>query len=61
MVGTSPSTAGGAGSVPGRGARIPHALRPNNQNIKQRHYCNKFSKDFKNIFKIKINDTSQNN
>ena len=27
-VGTLPSNAGGAGSVPGRGARIPHASWP---------------------------------
>ena len=25
---TSPSNAGGAGSIPGRGAKISHALRP---------------------------------
>ena len=45
---TSPSNAGGAGSVPGRGAKIPHASGPKNQNIKQKQYCNKFNKDFKN-------------
>ena len=45
MVKTSPSNAGGAGSIPGRGAKIPHALGPKNQNMKQKHYCNKFSKD----------------
>ena len=27
MVKTSPSSAGGAGSIPGRGAKIPHASR----------------------------------
>ena len=48
MVKTSPSRAGDAGSVPGQGARIPHAPRPKIQNIKQEHYCNKFNKDFKN-------------
>ena len=48
MVKTSPSKAGGAGSNPGQGAEIPHASRPNNQNIKQKHYCNKCNKDFKN-------------
>ena len=48
MVKTSPSNAGGAGSIPGRGAKIPHALRPKNQNIKQKQHCNKFNKDFKN-------------
>ena len=48
VVKMSPSNAGGAGSIPGWGARIPHALGPKNQNIKQKHYCNKFNKDFKN-------------
>ena len=48
VVKTSPSNAGGAGSTPGRGAKIPHAFQPKNQNIKQKQYCNKFNKDFKN-------------
>ena len=45
---TSPSNAGSAGSIPGHGAKIPHASRPKNQHIKQKQYCNKFNKDFKN-------------
>ena len=45
---TSPSKAGGAGSIPGWGAKFPHDLRPKNQNIKQKQYCNNFNKDFKN-------------
>ena len=58
MVKTLPSNAGGVGSIPGQGAKIPHALPPKNQNIKQKQYCNKFNKDFKNgphqkIFKKK--------
>ena len=48
MVKTSPSSAGGAGSIPGNGAKIPHVSWPKNQNIKQKQYCNKFNKDFKN-------------
>ena len=28
VVETSPSSAGGVGSIPGQGARIPHASRP---------------------------------
>ena len=51
MVKTSPSNAGGVGlilGIPGRGAKIPHVSRPKNQNIKQKQYCNKFNKDFKN-------------
>ena len=48
MVKTSPSNAGGAGLIPGWGAKIPHASWPKNQNIKQKQYCNKFNKDLKN-------------
>ena len=48
VVKTWPSNAGGAGSFPGQGAEIPHALGPKNQNIKQKLYCNKFNEDFKN-------------
>ena len=48
VVKISPSNAGGAGSIPGQGAMIPHASRPKNQNIKQKQYCDKFNKDFKN-------------
>ena len=48
MVKTSPSNAGGADSVPGRGAKVPHAWGPKTQNLKHKHCCNKFSKDFKN-------------
>ena len=48
VVETLPSHVGGVGSIPGWGAKIPHALWPKNQNIKQKHYCNKFNKDFKN-------------
>ena len=29
-------------------AKIPHALLPKHHNIKQKLYCNKFNKDFKN-------------
>ena len=48
VVKTSPSNAGGAGSIPGQRDRIPHASQPKHQNIKQKKYCNKFNKDFKN-------------
>ena len=48
VVKTSPSKAGGAGSIPGRGAKIPHASWPKKQNIKQKQYFNKFNKDLKN-------------
>ena len=48
VIKTSPSNAGGAGSIPGQGAKIPHASWPKNQNRKQKQHCNKFNKDFKN-------------
>ena len=49
VVKTSLSNAGGAGSIPGQGAKIPHASGPKKpKNIKQKQYCNKFNKDFKN-------------
>ena len=41
-----PSKAGGMGLVPGQEAKIPHALGPRNQNIKQKQYCNKYNKNF---------------
>ena len=48
MVKTLPFNEGGVGSIPGQEAKIPHASWPKNQNIKQKQYCSKFSKDFKN-------------
>ena len=41
------SNARGVGLTSGWGAKIPHALQPKNQNIKQKKYCNTFNKDFK--------------
>ena len=48
VVRTAPSNAGGAGSISGWGAKIPRASQPKDQSIKQKQYCNKFNKDFKN-------------
>ena len=48
MVKTSPSNAGGAGSIPGQEAKIPHAVQAKKQNIKQKQYCNRFDKHFNN-------------
>ena len=45
VVKSSPSSAGGVGSVPGQGTKIPHASWPKNQDIKQKQYYNKSSKD----------------
>ena len=41
LVKTSPSHAGGAGTIPGWGG-MPHSQKPN---IKQKQYCNKFNSD----------------
>ena len=35
VVKTLPSNAGGVGLIPGLGTKIPNALRPKNQNLKQ--------------------------
>ena len=47
VVKTSLSNSGGAGSIPGQGAKIPHAPGPKNQDRKQKQYCNQFNKDLK--------------
>ena len=47
VVNTSPSNVGGAGSIPGWGAKIPLAWWQKCQSIKQKQYCNKFKKTFK--------------
>ena len=47
VVKTLPSSAEGMGLISGRGARIPRASWPKNQNIKQKQYCNKLNKDFR--------------
>ena len=45
VIKTSPSNAEGEGLIPGWAAKIPHALRPKNQNMKQKQNCNKLNKD----------------
>ena len=64
VVKTSPFNAEGVDLILGWGTKIPHALWPKNQNIKQEQYCNKFNKDFKNgsyqkIFKKQPNKQMQ--
>ena len=44
MVKILPFSAGNVGSIPGQGAKIPHASLLKNQNEKQKQYCNKFNK-----------------
>ena len=56
MVGTSPFSAEAVGLIPALRTKIPHVSWPKQtnkqtkkpQNIKQKQYCNKFNKDFKN-------------
>ena len=42
-----------------QGNKIPHALWSENQNIKQKQYCNKFKKDFKNGPHQKVRNKNQ--
>ena len=53
MVKTLFSSTGGAASIPGWGAEIPHVLEPKDQNIKQKHCCNKICKHFKKMVHVK--------
>ena len=49
LVGVSPSDAGGTDLIPSGGAKIPHDLWPKKTpNAKQKQYCKKFNKNFKN-------------
>ena len=48
VIKTLPSNARGMGLNPGWRAKIPHALWPKNQNIKQKQYCGTFNKDSEN-------------
>ena len=48
VVKTSLFNAEDMGSIPDWGTKIPHALRPKNQNIRQNQYYNQFNEDFKN-------------
>ena len=54
VVKTSPSNAGGAGSIPGEGAKIPHASYGIKPKHKTEANCNKLNRYFK-IWPIKIN------
>ena len=45
MVRISPFSTKGAGSISGQRAKIPHALQPETQNIKQKQYSIKWNND----------------
>ena len=48
MVKTSHSNADGMGWSPGRRTKVSYSSGSKSQNIKQKQYCNKINKDFKN-------------
>ena len=48
VVKTSPSNARGEGLIPGQGAKILYALWPKHPSVKQKQYCDKLNRDFKN-------------
>ena len=50
VVKTLASNVGDVGLIPDPGTKIPHASwqEKKNKTIKQKRYCNKFNKDFKN-------------
>ena len=48
VVGTLPSSAGGVGSIPGQGARIPHASGSRDHSINWKQSHSKINKHFKN-------------
>ena len=52
VVDASPPNAGGTDSLPGWGAKMPHASQPEYQNMKQEQSCDKFSEDFKKHIKF---------
>ena len=53
VVKTLPSNAGREGLIPGRGAKIPHALRPKNQNINRSNIVTNSIKTLKKMVHIK--------
>ena len=55
VVKTLPFNVGCAGSIPGRGVKIPHASQSKNPNIKNRSYIVTTSKKTLNMIHIKKN------
>ena len=48
VVKTLPSNVGGAGLIPGQGAKMPHAVAETPKHKNKKQYCNKFNTGFKN-------------
>ena len=59
LVKTWPLNAGGWGFDPCWGAKISRASQPKNQNMKQRHYCNKLKNDLKKKKRIQLTFASE--
>ena len=57
VVQTLPSKAEGERSIPGQGARITHASRPKNQNVKQKQSFHKFNEDENGLQKNSLKST----
>ena len=54
VVKTSPSNAGGTGSISGQGAKIPHASGPKNPNIKKKKKSNIIINSIKPLKMVQI-------
>ena len=54
VVKASFSNAGGEGSIPGQGAKIPHASWSKNQNMKKKKKSNIITNSIKKFFRKKI-------
>ena len=55
VVKTSPSNAGDVGSIPVQETKVPHALGPKNQNLRQKQHCNKYNEDLQKWSTLKKN------
>ena len=54
VVKTSPSNSRSASLIPLQAAKIPNALWPKKQNIKEELYCNKLNKDLTKTKILKV-------
>ena len=54
VIKNSPSNAGDAGSVPGQGAKIPHALWQKKNKTQDKQYCKKIQYPLKMVHLKKV-------
>ena len=59
VVDTLPCKAGDEGLIPGCRTKIPLCLEAKKSKHKQKQYCNKFNKDFKNMVQFCIANSRQ--